>query len=66
MTKTEATKRARAQLRYGHFVTSMTTGHANCPDCRSQVSTQWLPWEKPEPAIRSALIAHLMSNCATD
>ena len=59
MTKTEAIRRTREHLRFGYFQDSGPTAHVFCPECREPVFGTYLPWEKPTPALRTALITHL-------
>ena len=60
MTRTEARKRTSRQLSYGYFQDRGAHAHAYCPECRAEVHADYLAWEKPVPALRTALISHLI------
>ena len=66
LSKTRATKEARVHLRLGHFVGKVGTAYVFCPRCRTKVDAVNLPWETPAPALRAALIDHLLDTHKED
>jgi hypothetical protein len=60
VTKTEATRCARAQLSHGHYVDGATVTYAFCPVCRERVDGEHMAWESRAPAVRAALVEHLV------
>jgi hypothetical protein len=63
MTKTEATRKAKRQLSYGHYTRSAVEHYVRCPDCRREVPASTLAWEKGaaiERALLRSLVTHLI------
>jgi hypothetical protein len=68
MSKTQAKILARPMMRLGWYDTgsAANTGHTGwmtCTRCRERVSTAWLAWEKPGPALFAAMVDHLANWC---
>jgi hypothetical protein len=63
MTKTAATKKATAHLRYGWYRSSGSSGWVTCPECRRKVHAQWPAWETGAKERKARLVEHLMGDC---
>lgn len=63
MTKTEATRQARRQIRFGYFQPEdTTTCTITCPKCRKQQTAYVMAWDKAGArckALVAALAEHL-------